>query len=68
MNKKEIPDGAIEIVARHINERNNRPSRISIATTEDESETPHYFEIIPFDQIDNSNARFFAIIKESSNA
>ncbi len=61
MNKKEIPDGAIEIVARHINERNNRPSKIPIITIDGETETPHYFEIIPFDQIDNSPARFFAI-------
>lgn len=61
MNKKEIPDGAIEIVARHINERNNRPSKIPIITIDGETETPHYFEIIPFDQIDNSTARFFAI-------
>lgn len=61
MNKKEIPDGAIEIVARHINERNNRPSNIPIITIDGETETPHYFEIIPFDQIDNSPARFFAI-------
>jgi len=61
MNQKEIPDGAIEIVARHINERNNRPSKIPIITIDGESETPQYFEIIPFDQIDNSTARFFAI-------
>lgn len=61
MIKKEIPDGAIEIVARHINERNNRPSKIPIITIDGETETPHYFEIIPFDQIDNSPARFFAI-------
>jgi NurA-like 5'-3' nuclease len=61
MNKKEIPDGAIEIVARHINERNNRPSKIPIITIDGETETPHYFEIIPFDKIDNSKAKFFAI-------
>lgn len=61
MNKKEIPDGAIDIVAKHINERNNRPSKTPIITIEGETETPHYFEIIPFDQIDNSTARFFAI-------
>jgi hypothetical protein len=61
MNKKEIPDGAIEMVARHINERNSKPSKISIATNEDETETPHYYEIIPFDQIDKSKSKFFAI-------
>lgn len=61
MNKKEIPDGTIEIVARHINERNNRPSKIPIITIDGETETPHYFEIIPFDQIDKTKAKFFAI-------
>jgi len=61
MNKKEIPDETIEIVARHINERNNRPSKIPIITIDGETETPHYFEIIPFDQIDDSKAKFFAI-------
>ena len=61
MNEKEIPDGAIELVARHINERNNRPSKIPIITIDGETETPHYFEIIPFEQIDNSKSKFFAI-------
>jgi len=61
MNKKEIPDSAIDMVARHINERNSKPSRISITTIEGESETPHYFEIVPFDQIDKSKSKFFAI-------
>lgn len=61
MNKKEIPDNAIEIVAQHINQRNNRPSKIPIITIEGETETPHYFEIIPFDQIDKSTSKFFAI-------
>jgi len=61
MNEKEIPDGAIELVARHIDERNNRPSKIPIITIDGETETPHYFEIIPFEQIDNSKSKFFAI-------
>jgi hypothetical protein len=61
MNKKEISDDAIELVAKHINARNNRPSKIPIITIDGETETPHYFEIIPFEQIDNSNSKFFAI-------
>ncbi|MBI4727164.1 DNA double-strand break repair nuclease NurA [candidate division TA06 bacterium] len=61
MNQKEIPDRAIEVVAKHINERNSRPSIIPIITIDGETETPHYFEIIPFDQIDNSKVNFFAI-------
>lgn len=61
MNKKEIPDSAIEVVAKHINERNNRQTNISISGPDENTETPHYFEIIPFDQIDNAKAKFFAI-------
>lgn len=61
MNQKDISDETIEVVARHINERNNRPSKVPIITIDGETETPHYFEIIPFDQIDNSQAKFFAI-------
>ena len=61
MNRKEISDSAIEDVARHINERNNRPSKIPIITIEGETETPHYFEIIPFDQIDKTKSKFYAI-------
>ncbi|HOW31330.1 MAG TPA: hypothetical protein PLP88_07175, partial [Bacteroidales bacterium] len=57
----EIQDDAINAVAKHINERNNRPSKIPIITIEGETETPHYFEIIPFDQIDQSSKKFFAI-------
>jgi hypothetical protein len=61
MNKIEIQDETIEIVAKHINERNNRPSKIPIITIDGETETPHYFEIVPFNQIDNSKSNFFAI-------
>jgi hypothetical protein len=61
MNNREIPDNTIEIVAKHINERNNKPSNVPIITIEGQTETPHYFEIIPFDEIDNSQAQFFAI-------
>jgi hypothetical protein len=45
MNKRDIPDSAIGIIARHINERNNKPSKVPIITIEGETETPHYFEI-----------------------
>jgi NurA-like 5'-3' nuclease len=61
MSRKEIPDEAIERIAKHINERNSKPSKIEIITIDEESETPHYFEIIPFDQIDNSKSKYFAI-------
>jgi hypothetical protein len=61
MNNREIPDNTIEIVARHINERNNKPSNVPIITIEGQTETPHYFEIIPFDEIDTLQTQFFAI-------
>lgn len=61
MNQKEIPDSAIEVIAKHINERNNRQTNIPISGPDENTETPHYFEIIPFDKIDDSNKKFFAI-------
>ncbi|MBO1225630.1 MAG: DNA double-strand break repair nuclease NurA [Candidatus Scalindua sediminis] len=61
MNKKEIPQEAIDAVARHINERDNKPTNIPIITIDGNTETPHYFEILPFDQIDNTDINFFAI-------
>jgi len=61
MTRKEIPDNAIELVARHINARSNKNYGISVVGNEDNIETPQIFEIIPFDQIDCSNARFYAI-------
>jgi len=61
MSRKEIPDSAIEIVAKHINTRSNKNHRIALIGDQDNVETPQYFEIIPFDQIDDSNRRFYAI-------
>ena len=61
MNRKEIPQEAIDAVARHINERDNKPTNIPIITIDGNTETPHYFEILPFNQIDNTDINFFAI-------
>lgn len=61
MNRKEIPENTIDTIAQHINERANRPSNFPIITIEGETETPHYFEIIQFDKIDESERNFFAI-------
>lgn len=61
MLKKEIPDSAIEIVAKHINSRSNQPYQIPIVGIPKNIETPQYFEIHPFNQIDNSDRRFYAI-------
>lgn len=61
MSRKEIPDSAIELVAKHINMRSNKNYGIPAIGNDDNIETPQVFEIIPFDQIDDSDARFYAI-------
>lgn len=61
MTRKEIPDSAIELVAKHINARSNKNYGISVVGNDDNIETPQIFEILPFDQIDNSDMRFYAI-------
>lgn len=61
MNSKEIPDSAIESVAQHINKRSNKNYGINPISNEGNIETPQIFEILPFDQIDNTDRRFYAI-------
>jgi hypothetical protein len=61
MLRKEIPDSAIELVAKHINTRSNKNYGIPVIGHEENIETPQIFEIIPFDQIDDSDRQFYAI-------
>ncbi|MCB0537617.1 MAG: DNA double-strand break repair nuclease NurA [Bacteroidetes bacterium] len=61
MNRNEISENTIEQIALHINERANKPSSFPIITITGQTETPHYFEIIPFDEIDDSEITFYAI-------
>ena len=61
MPGKEIPDTAIDAIARHINEKSNKTYHIPVIGNESNLETPQVFEIIPFDRIDNSDRRFYAI-------
>jgi NurA domain len=61
MPRKEIPDSAIELVAKHINSRSNKNYGIPVIGHEENIETPQIFEIIQFDQIDDSDKRFYAI-------
>lgn len=61
MSHKEIPDAAIEQVAMHINSRSNKNYGIPVVGNDSNVETPQVFEIIPFDQIDNSECRFYAV-------
>jgi len=61
MNRKEIPENTIDVIAEYISKRVNQPSRMPIITIDGKSTTPHYYEIVPFDQIDDSDICFFAI-------
>lgn len=61
MSRAEIPDSVIEAVAKHINKRSNTNYGIPIVGNEDNIETPQVFEIMRFDQIDNTDRRFYAI-------
>jgi len=61
MSRKEIPDSAIEAVARHLNSRSSKNYGITPVGNEDNIETPQVFEILPFDEIDSSERRFYAI-------
>lgn len=61
MNRKDIPDSTIDIIAEHINRRTNQPAHIPIVTIDGDPSSPHYFEIIPFDEIDNAQGKHFAI-------
>lgn len=61
MPRKEIPDSAIELVAKHINARSNKNYGIPVIGHAENLETPQIFEIIPFDRIDDTARRFYAI-------
>ncbi|WP_254174270.1 DNA double-strand break repair nuclease NurA [Planktothrix pseudagardhii] len=61
MAGKQIPDSAIELVAKHINTRSNKDHGIPVIGHEGNIKTPQIFEIIQFDQIDDSDRRFYAI-------
>lgn len=61
MNKKEVSDDAIEQIAQHIHERMNRPCYVPIAEVKGNAESAHYFDIVNFQKIDDSDRKFFAI-------
>jgi len=56
-----IPQSAIDSVAQHINQRNNKQYNIPIVGTASNPETPQIFEIMPFEQIDNADLQFYAV-------
>lgn len=61
LTRKEIPDNSIEEIARYINNRNNKNYAIPIIGSQDNIETPQIFEITPFEEIDDSDRRFYAV-------
>lgn len=56
-----IPQEAIDTIAKHINERNNKSYSIPIVGTDTNIETPQIFEIVSFDEIDKSDIRVFSV-------
>ena len=57
-----IPQSAIDSIAQHINQRNNKQYNIPIVGTASNPETPQIFEIMPFEQIDNTGTKFYAVV------
>lgn len=62
-----IPQTAIDSIAQHINQRNNKQYHIPIVGDSSNPETPQIFEIIPFDQIDKADLKFYAIDGSSNS-
>jgi hypothetical protein len=56
-----IPQSAIDSIAEHINQRSNRQYNIPVVGNASNPETPQIYEIIPFDEIDNTEFRVYAI-------
>jgi len=59
--QEQIPQNAIDAIAQHINQRSNRPYSIPVVGNESNLETPQIFEIIPFDEIDNTKLHVYGI-------
>ena len=57
-----IPQSAIDSIAQHINQRTNKQYSIPIVGGNiSNPETPQYFEIIPFEQMDKTDTSFYAV-------
>ncbi len=59
--EERVPQSAIDSVAQHINQRNNKQYAIPVVGSPSNAETPQVFEIMPFDRIDDGNLRVYAI-------
>jgi len=62
-----IPQSAIDSIAQHINQRNNKQYGIPVIGSTSNPETPQIFEIIPFEQIDKTDMNFYAVDGSSSS-
>lgn len=56
-----IPQSAIDAIAQHINQKSNTQYSIPVVGHASNPETPQIFEIIPFDEIDNTELCVYAI-------
>ncbi len=57
----QIPQNVIDVIAQHIHSRNSKNYNISVIGVLENPETPQYFEIVPFDEIDNTPTSFYAV-------
>jgi len=62
-----IPQTAIDSIAQHIQQRNNKQYYIPIVGDNSNSENPQYFEIIPFEQMDKTDTNFYAVDGSSNS-
>ena len=62
-----IPQSAIDSIAQHINQRNNKQYNIPVVGNTSNPETPQIFEIIPFGQIDETDLNFYAVDGSSNS-
>lgn len=61
MNKKEISEDTIDAIAQHIHNRVRQTPKVSVISDENSTTSPQYFEIVPFNQIDEAENKVFAI-------
>ncbi len=61
MSSFEVPDTVVNATAAQIHRKTNKDYQIPVVGTADNFETPQVFEIMPFVQIDQQEARFYAV-------
>lgn len=62
-----VPQQTIDEVAQHINFRNSKQYGIPIVSVPSNPESPHYFEIVPFTEIDQKEWRVYAVDGSQAN-